>query len=523
GMTGTAKTEAAELMDIYNLEVVQIPTNLPINRVDHDDEVYRTSREKNDAIVKLIAECRSRLQPVLVGTVSIEKSEQLSNLLKKANVPHQVLNARYHEQEATIIAEAGRPGAVTIATNMAGRGTDIKLGGNIDVRLAAALQGVEDPAKRKQIEEQVRAEVMAAQEQVKAAGGLYVIGTERHESRRIDNQLRGRSGRQADPGASKFFLSLEDDLMRIFGSERLDNILQRLGLQEGEAIIHPWVNKALERAQQKVEARNSEIRKHLLRYDDVMNNQRKVVYEQRRELMGQDDISELTTEMREDVLDMVIRAAIPEEAYPDQWNVEALHEECLRLFALDLPIATWAEEDGIAELELRQRILDTIHARMAEKEERYGAPMMRAAEKSVLLRLLDQAWKDHLLGLDHLRQGINLRAYGQRDPLNEYKSEAFVMFQDMMARVRETTTSALCHLELYQESPEDIEARAFKNASVAADKLRLHHGHEVETSEDNSAKASGALEQTLATSTINRNALCPCGSGRRFKHCHGKV
>ncbi|MSP80471.1 MAG: preprotein translocase subunit SecA, partial [Rhodospirillales bacterium] len=443
GMTGTAMTEAGEFSEIYKLEVIEIPTNLPCVRQDHDDEVYRTADEKSEALIGLIEECRARKQPVLVGTVSIEKSEHLAGLLKKRGAPHQVLNARYHEQEAHIIAQAGVPGTVTIATNMAGRGTDIQLGGNIEMRLKEELAAIADGPERARRADQIRAEVAEARRIVVEAGGLYIVGTERHESRRVDNQLRGRSGRQGDPGASKFFLSLQDDLMRIFGSERIDGMLRTLGLKEGEAIVHPWVNKALEKAQQKVEARNFEIRKNLLRFDDVMNDQRKVVYEQRRELMSVDDVSEDLRDMRRQVVDDMVERFIPEGAYPEQWETSALHEEALRVFGLDLPIADWAKEEGIADAEIRERIAAAADRRMAEKVANFGPELIRSVEKSLLLQVLDQVWKEHLLTLDHLRQGIGLRAYGQRDPLNEYKTEAFSLFEKMLDRLRERITTIL--------------------------------------------------------------------------------
>lgn len=553
GMTGTAMTEAAELADIYKLEVVYIPTNLPLARVDQDDEVYRTAREKYDAIATLIKECRERGQPVLVGTTSIEKSELVSTMLNKAGIPHQVLNARYHEQEARIISQAGAPGAVTVATNMAGRGTDIKLGGNVEVLLEAALAGVEDEEKRKSIEEKVRAATKEAEKVVKEAGGLFVLGTERHESRRIDNQLRGRAGRQGDPGRSRFFLSLEDDLMRIFGSDRLDSMLQKLGLEEGEAIVHRWINKALERAQQKVEARNYDIRKHLLKYDDVMNDQRKVIYKQRRELMDSQDASEEILSMREDVIDALVGRSIPEGTYAQQWDTDTLHEECLRILNLDLPFSTWAQEEGIAEAEILERLEDAIAKKMEGKERNYGAHVMRAAEISILLRVLDQAWKDHLLALDHLRQGINLRAYAQRDPLNEYKHEAFMQFQDMLARIREMVTTHLSHLQFEDSFQGNTFEDNFEDVSIAEEKLHLSGAGEnvalpelpihapsgpvfsspgkaaqTETvkrapSQDHTHKEHTSVHVGTVAPPSSRNALCPCGSGRRYKQCHGKL
>jgi preprotein translocase subunit SecA len=527
GMTGTAMTEASEFGEIYSLEVVDIPTNNPVKRQDEDDEVYRTAREKYDAICTLIEQCRQRRQPILVGTVSIEKSEMLSELLKQKKIPHQVLNARHHEREAAIIAQAGVPGGVTIATNMAGRGTDIQLGGNLDMRLREELAMIADPAERAVRETAIRAEVEELKKIALAAGGLYVIGTERHESRRIDNQLRGRSGRQGDPGASKFFLSLEDDLMRIFGSQRMDSMLQRLGLKEGEAIVHPWINKALEKAQQKVEARNFDIRKNLLRYDDVMNDQRKVIYEQRKELMAAVDVSQAVTDMRREVVEELVTRCIPERAYPEQWDVALLHEEALRLFNLDVPAADWAKEEGIAHQAILERLLDLADRKMAEKAANYGPDLIRMVEKSLLLQILDQSWKDHLLTLDHLRQGIGLRAYGQRDPLNEYKREAFNLFEEMLGQLREKITSLLAHLELRVEAdPEEIlrppapvpmvESRTDPAFADAAPPALAGALQPVRTA----SVDSGDPTTWAATS---RNAPCPCGSGKKYKHCHGMV
>ncbi|MDH3703509.1 MAG: preprotein translocase subunit SecA, partial [Alphaproteobacteria bacterium] len=533
GMTGTAMTEAAEFGEIYGLEVVEVPTNKEMVRADTDDEVYRTRREKDAAIVAQIQECQSRGQPVLVGTISIEKSEELAAQLKKAKVNHRVLNARQHEQEAFIIAEAGTSGAVTIATNMAGRGTDIQLGGNFEMRVERELAEVEDEQKRAQKIEEIKQDIAVKREDVLKAGGLFVLGTERHESRRIDNQLRGRAGRQGDPGASKFFVSLEDDLMRIFGSERMDGMLRKLGLEEGEAIIHPWINKALEKAQEKVEQRNFDIRKHLLQYDNVMNDQRKVIYEQRKDLMRTDNVSDDIVSMRHEVIDSMIAQAIPESAMPEQWSVDLLHEECLRLLGLDLPVSEWAAEEGIAEQEIRERIANAIDHKMAEKAATYGPEAMRFAEKSVLLQILDQAWKDHLLQLDHLRQGIGLRAYGQRDPLNEYKREAFDLFGDMLGRVRETVTGFLSHVELqFDELPDElvqsdgqemIESRAepglFGEFDDEAEESLL-----LQTPVRSRAAASELNPDDPSTwGKVPRNASCPCGSGRKFKHCHGRI
>ncbi|MDD2861907.1 MAG: preprotein translocase subunit SecA, partial [Acidiphilium sp.] len=424
GMTGTAMTEADEFEEIYKLLVVEVPTNVPVSRKDSDDEVYRSESEKYQAVATLIEECRAREQPVLVGTTSIEKSEIISNLLTSMGIEHSVLNARFHEQEASIVADAGAPGAVTIATNMAGRGTDIKLGGNLEARLQKQLDAL-DPALRAEREAAIRAEIESAHEIVRAAGGLFVIGTERHESRRVDNQLRGRSGRQGDPGASRFFLSLDDDLMRIFGSDRMGPMLQKLGLKDGEAIIHPWINKALEKAQKKVEARNFDTRKNLLKYDDVMNNQRKEVYAQRREFMAAESVADVIGEMRADTIAEVVERRIPTKAYAEQWESLELREDVQRIFGIDLPIEEWAAEEGIDETHLRERIAEAVDAHMSAKAESFGPDFMRFLEKSILLQTLDHLWKEHLLALDHLRQGIGLRAYGQRDPLNEYKAEAF--------------------------------------------------------------------------------------------------
>ncbi len=537
GMTGTAATEAVEFADIYGLDVMTMPTHLPMIRADEHDEVYRSGKEKNNAIIELIEDCLKRGQPALVGTVSIEKSETLAALLKKKKVPHNVLNARYHEQEAHIIAQAGRVGAMTIATNMAGRGTDIQLGGNILMRIATELTDMEEGAERDKAIEKIRAEVGAEKEKVLEAGGLYVIGTERHESRRIDNQLRGRSGRQGDPGHSKFFLSLEDDLMRIFGSERMDGMLRKLGLGEGEAIIHPWINKALEKAQQKVEARNYDIRKNLLKFDDVMNDQRKVIYEQRIELMETDDVSDTVVDMRNEIVDEMVAKHIPEKAYAEQWNVDGLKTETKRVFGLDLPVNEWADEEGIAEEEILTRLNAAVTHKMAEKVARYTPEIWRMVEKSLLLQLLDQNWKEHLLGLDHLRQGIGLRAYGQKDPLNEYKSEAFNMFQNMLSQLRETLTVALMHLELRVEQPQQV-------AEAAHGPAREQEMHESRvdprTGENEVGEGGGTATLTRPKTTYNRapeldaddpstwgkvrrNAPCPCGTGKKYKHCHGKA
>ncbi|NQV85312.1 MAG: preprotein translocase subunit SecA [Rhodospirillales bacterium] len=540
GMTGTAMTEAGEFSEIYGLEVIDIPTNRPCVRIDNDDEVYRTVTEKDAAIIELIGECQKRNQPVLVGTVSIDKSEQLAALLKSKKIAHHVLNARYHEQEAMIIAQAGAPGSVTIATNMAGRGTDIQLGGNVDMRIAQEVKEEKDSEAYDKAAHAIREEIAGFKKIVLEAGGLMVVGTERHESRRIDNQLRGRSGRQGDPGASNFFLSLEDDLMRIFGSERIDSMLQKLGLEEGEAIIHPWVNKALEKAQQKVEARNFEIRKNLLKFDNVMNDQRKVIYEQRKELMSVEDVSEDVADMRSDVLNDLVSRCIPEKAYAEQWNMETLHEEVLRIFALDLPVAEWAKEEGIADAEIRERLSKAVEDRMNAKIEAYGAETMRDVEKSLLLQLLDQLWKDHLLTLDHLREGIGLRAYAQRDPLNEYKREAFNLFEEMLNMLRERVTQVLCYVELEMDGVSQALSNRPEQEMIESREDPAFKGEAFFGSDGDAGYEDGELAQLApvtsrqAASTLNpdnpetwgrvsRNAPCPCNSGRKYKHCHGKL
>ncbi|MFT5488236.1 MAG: preprotein translocase subunit SecA [Paracoccaceae bacterium] len=562
GMTGTAMTEAGEFAEIYNLDVVEIPTNVDQVRIDEDDEVYRTADEKYNAIMGEIRDAQKKNQPVLVGTVSIEKSEMLSEILKKNDIDHHVLNARFHEQEAFIIAQAGQPRAVTIATNMAGRGTDIQLGGNVDMQIEQQLEKLPEAqrdAQRAELTEKIQTEAAAAKKIVMEAGGLYVIGTERHEARRIDNQLRGRAGRQGDPGRSKFYLSLEDDLMRIFGSERIDTMLRKLGLEEGEAIIHPWINKALEKAQKKVEERNYEIRKNLLKFDDVMNDQRKVIYDQRKELMVTEDVSETVVEMREQAIEDMVARSIPEKAYAEQWDIDVLKEDSARVLALDVPIKEWAGEEGIADEEIRERLMKESASKMAAKTANYGAELMRMAEKSLLLQLLDQAWKEHLLALDHLRQGIGLRAYGQKDPLNEYKREAFGMFEEMLNSLRETVTSVMCHLELSidadelaamdqaeydgQEMHETRTDPAFANADggggqgmhPAAVMQAQAAGSNVLSAATDPADAppGWVLDEGLGRwvdpgdaetwGKVPRNATCPCGTGKKFKHCHGKV
>jgi preprotein translocase subunit SecA len=595
GMTGTAATEASEFLDIYGLDVIEVPTNVPVCRVDDDDEIYRTAKEKFAAVVQSIADCRRRGQPILVGTASIEKSEQLSELLKdkkyvqdlgrktlaqaekldgkeaelkdylsdigsylveigsrsKANtdpIPHQVLNARYHEQEAHIVAQAGVPGTVTIATNMAGRGTDIQLGGNVEYRLkdwiAEETQAGRDPDEVKiaKTRERLQADVSEKKREAIEAGGLFVLASERHESRRIDNQLRGRSGRQGDPGRSKFYLSLEDDLMRIFGSDRMDSVLKTLGLQEGEAITHPWMNKSLEMAQKKVEARNFDIRKQILKYDDVMNDQRKVIFEQRLDIMGEEDVSETVTDLRNQLLHELVRVHIPEKAYAEQWDTKGLKEAIAGIFDLDLPIEEWADEEGIADQEIEERLQKKVDERAQEKARELGPENIRQIEKMVLLQTLDHLWREHLITLEHLRQVIGFRAYGQRDPLNEYKSEAFVLFESMLARLREAVTGQLMHVELAppDEQPElqptelpPMEAHHIDPFS-GMDELELadaaiEAGDRGEFQPAKRAplqtrKQSGAINPNdpATWGKVSRNAPCPCGSGKKFKHCHGK-
>jgi preprotein translocase subunit SecA len=528
GMTGTALTEAAEFMDIYKLDVVEVPTNRPMIRVDSDDEVYRTVDEKYDAIIKLIEECQERVQPVLVGTTSIEKSEHLSDLLKKRKIRHNVLNARYHEQEAAIVAQAGVSGTVTIATNMAGRGTDIQLGGNADMRIRNELGGLLDEAEFARRADEIRAEVAADKERVLAAGGLYIVGTERHESRRIDNQLRGRSGRQGDPGASKFFLSLQDDLMRIFGSERMDAILTRLGLEEGEAIAHPWVNKALEKAQQKVEARNFELRKNILKYDNVQHDQRRVIFEQRREIMRADDVSDQIEDFRAQVVEDLVARHIPEKAYAEQWDAAGLHEEIEKIFGVDLPITDWTKEEGIADEEVRDRILKAVDTRAAERAANVGPDLMRYIEKSILLQTLDHDWREHIVNLDHLRQYVGLRGYGQRDPLNEYKSEAFELFEALLAKMRTGVVQQLMHLQINMEAPPPTLEMAQR--PMQASHINPLTGEDEMGSPDMIRSRISRLENVPVDPNdpstwgkIQRNAPCPCGSGRKFKHCHGAL
>ena len=509
GMTGTASTEADEFMDIYGLDLLEIPTNTPVAREDHDDEIYRTLEEKMNAVIDLIEDCRGRKQPVLVGTTSIEKSEALADMLKKKKIPHNVLNARYHEQEAQIIAQAGVPGAVTIATNMAGRGTDIQLGGNLDMRLATEIDTDLAEDKAQALTTKITQEVETAKQEALAAGGLCVVGTERHESRRIDNQLRGRSGRQGDPGRSHFFLSLEDDLMRIFGTDRMDGMLQRLGLQEGEAIVHPWINKALERAQKKVEARNFDIRKNILKFDDVMNDQRKVVFEQRLEFMNSENLSDTIEEMRHSVIDDMIAAHIPPRAYPEQWDIEGLSNQINLTFNKDLPVQEWANEEGIAEEEIHSRLIEETDKMSAARAANIGPEIMRQVEKSLMLQILDQHWRDHLLTLEHLRQVVGLRGYGQRDPLSEYKLEGFTLFSNMLDNLRQDVTRLVMTVDVVPE-PVDPPKETFESG-----------GGPKQSQEQKQSENS--TETQAFGGKIPRNAPCPCGSGKKYKHCHGRA
>ena len=536
GMTGTAQTEAEEFMTIYGLGVVEVPTNKPIARKDMDDRVYRTQREKYAAVVERIAEAHARKQPMLVGTISIEKSEYISQLLKEKGIPHKVLNARFHEQEAEIIAQAGVPGAVTIATNMAGRGTDIQLGGNMDTEIQNQIDANPD-ADPQAIREQVQAQVAQAKAEAIEAGGLFVLATERHESRRIDNQLRGRSGRQGDPGTTLFYVSLEDDLMRIFGSERLDGMLKRLGMEEGEAIIHPWINKALEKAQRKVEARNFDIRKNLLKFDDVMNDQRKTIFEQRREIMEDADVADTIKDMRDQVIDDLVETHIPPKAYVDQWDTQGLYAEVIRVLNLDLPIMAWAEEEGVDDEIIRERLIAEADKAAAKKVAEYGADPIRRIEKQVLLQTIDQGWRDHLMTLDHLRSVVGFRGYAQRDPLNEYKSEAFQLFENLLNRLRTDVTRRMAHIKLMTEEEqraliEQLQAQQRQAAAAGAEVSgQAATGTSPEPAEGATAATASAATQPAGETdelpaewaNTGRNEPCPCGSGNKFKHCHGRL
>jgi len=557
GMTGTALTEADEFLDIYNLEVIEVPTNMPMVRLDDDDEVYRTAAEKYRAILSLIEDCKARGQPVLVGTTSIEKSEQLAERLRQAGWEQHdfsdpnafaalysgdegaskakvfaILNARYHEQEAHIIGQAGVPGAITIATNMAGRGTDIQLGGNAEMRIRQELKDVGNESGEHDLKAaEIKAQVARLKEKALGAGGLFVLGTERHESRRIDNQLRGRSGRQGDPGHSKFFLSLEDDLMRIFGTDKLDTMLQRLGLKENEAIVHSWINKALEKAQQKVEARNFDIRKNLLKFDNVMNDQRKVIFDQRIEWMRDEAVHEIVADMRHAAIEELLAKHVPENAYPEQWDTKGLREELKRVLDLDLPVDEWAKEEGIADEELLSRIERRADEHMASKVAQWGADVMRYVEKSILLQTLDHLWREHLVMLEHLRQVIGLRGYGQRDPLNEYKAESFNLFEAMGTSLREAMTAQLMRVEIRTAPPPEEPAQlpymeAHKiDPSTGEDELALARAG-AETLARHGITAAAAAERNpndpSSWGKVGRNQSCPCGSGKKYKHCHGR-
>lgn len=522
GMTGTASTEAEEFDSIYGLGVVEIPTNRTIARIDDDDAVFRTAAEKYDAIVETIGEAHAKGQPVLVGTTSIDKSEMLGQKLEKAGLPHSILNARQHEQEAKIVADAGKLGTVTIATNMAGRGTDIKLGGNLDFTIMEAIAADPD-GDPEAIRAAIEAEHDTNEQAVKDAGGLYVLATERHESRRIDNQLRGRSGRQGDPGKSSFFLSLEDDLMRIFGSERLDKMLTTLGMKEGEAIVHPWVNKSLERAQAKVEGRNFDIRKQLLKFDDVMNDQRKVVFGQRRDIMGAEDIAEVAKDMRDQVIEDMVDTFMPPKSYADQWDTDGLKESVQKVLGLDLPIEAWSSEDGVDQEVATERLERAADEYMASKAAKFGPEQMRNIEKQLLLQTIDQKWQEHLLSLEHLRSVVGFRGYAQRDPLNEYKTDGFTLFQGMLDGLRADVTEKLSRIQpLTPEQQEQLMAQLRQQQEAAQGKMTAEaaDGTPVAPSE----AAPGFVEDDPTTwGTPGRNDACPCGSGKKFKHCHGRL
>ncbi len=515
GMTGTADTEAFEFQQIYGLEVVVIPTHRPMVRKDHGDQVYRTVQEKSDAIISDILECNGRKQPVLVGTVSIESSEHLSQLLRSKGIQHEVLNAKQHEREAHIVSQAGQPGAVTIATNMAGRGTDIVLGGNVDVELQEA-----EVAGDRQKEQDVRERWQKRHDQVLESGGLHVIGTERHESRRIDNQLRGRSGRQGDPGSTRFYLSLEDNLLRIFGSDRVSGLMQKLGMQPGEAIEHPWLSRAIENAQRKVESRNFDTRKQLLEYDDVANDQRKVIYEQRNRLMEVDDISDSIAEIRRDVVDELVRNSIPPDSLEEQWTIPELEENLTREFDLKLPVATWLKEDpSLDEEKLRARILGELERVHAAKSATVGPDVMRNFEKAVMLQVLDAQWKDHLAAMDHLREGIHLRGYAQQDPKQEYKREAFELFSSMLDRIKREVISLVMRVEIRE--PDDV---ALLEAQRQQDRnIRFEHPDVAGGPEDQQAQPATLQPVVRGQPKIGRNDPCPCGSGKKYKQCHGRL
>ncbi len=522
GMTGTAATEADEFAEIYKLGVVEVPTNRPVQRVDEHDRVYRTAAEKYTAVVEAIREANAKGQPMLVGTTSIEKSEMLSQMLTQAGIRHNVLNARQHEAEAQIVADAGKLGAVTIATNMAGRGTDIQLGGNVEMKVMEAIAADPD-VNPDELRAQVEAEHADEKKAVLDAGGLFVLATERHESRRIDNQLRGRSGRQGDPGRSLFFLSLEDDLMRIFGSERLDAVLSRLGMKEGEAIVHPWVNKSLERAQAKVEGRNFDTRKQLLKFDDVMNDQRKAIFSQRLEIMHTDEVEEVAADMRQQVIDDLVDQHMPPRAYAEQWDVKGLHAAVIERLNMDLPIAEWAAEDGVDQEVVRERIQQATDAYMAQKTEQFGPENMRQIEKQVLLQQIDGKWREHLVTLEHLRSVVGFRGYAQRDPLSEYKTEAFQLFETMLDGLRFDVTQQLSRIRPLTDAEREQMLREYQQQQAAAE-AQMHPEHEEAEGGEVSGRVVG-FDETDPTTWGNpsRNDPCPCGSGRKFKHCHGAL
>ena len=524
GMTGTASTEADEFAEIYGLGVVEIPTNQPVARVDEDDQIYRTAQEKFDGIVQEIKKAHATGQPVLVGTTSIERSEFLSQLLEKEGIPHNVLNARQHEQEAQIVADAGKPDAVTIATNMAGRGTDIQLGGNVEMRVLQAL--AEDPeADPETLRSRIEAEVADAKKKVIEAGGLYVLATERHESRRIDNQLRGRSGRQGDPGRSSFFLSLEDDLMRIFGSERLDKVLSTLGMSDGEAIKHPWVNKSLERAQAKVEGRNFDIRKQLLKFDDVMNDQRKVIFGQRREIMEADELEDIVQDMREQVIDDMVDDYIPAKSYADQWDTEGLQAAIEEKLGITAPVVEWGNEEGVDDEQIRERLYEAANAFMAAKTAQFGAENMRSIEKQLLLQTMDAKWREHLLTLEHLRSVVGFRSYAQRDPLNEYKTEGFQLFESLLDSLRGEVTEKLAQIRPMSEEEQQAmmqQMLAQQQAAAGAAAPATESSGPPAPTQD-AIDAGFVADDPTTWGNPGRNDVCPCGSGRKFKHCHGAL
>jgi len=522
GMTGTAATEAEEFQEIYGLGVVEVPTNRPIARIDEDDQVYRTAREKFEGVVAEIKDAHAKGQPILVGTTSIEKSEALAEMLKSEGITYNILNARQHEQEVQIVADAGKLNAVTIATNMAGRGTDIQLGGNVEMRVLQAV--ADDPdADIEALRARIEAEVADEKEKVKSAGGLFVLATERHESRRIDNQLRGRSGRQGDPGRSAFYLSLEDDLMRIFGSDRLDKVLSGLGMKEGESIVHPWVNKSLERAQAKVEGRNFDIRKQLLKFDDVMNEQRKVIFSQRRDIMEAKDLSEVTKDMRDQVIDDLVDDFMPPKTYADQWDTQGLHDSVVENLGLDLPVVDWAAEEGVDDDDIRERLEEAADKFMAEKAEAFGDETMRNVEKQLLLQTIDAKWREHLLTLEHLRAVVGFRGYAQRDPLNEYKTEGFQLFESMLDGLRTDVTQKLSKIRPISKEEQERMVAQFRQQQEAAAQAAAATAPAAVVAAAGAAREGFDENDPKTWGNPARNDSCPCGSGKKFKHCHGRI